>query len=73
MVKKGIGRVMGYCGNPVVQTHGGAALMGCFVITRRSLACDLEGGRWKKKEESFCFIVWFVCCVGISWPSFYRH
>jgi hypothetical protein len=38
MVKKGIGRVMGYCGNPVVQTHGGAALMGLFVITRRSLA-----------------------------------
>jgi hypothetical protein len=38
MVKKGIGRVMGYCGNPVAQTHGGAVLMGLFVITRRSLA-----------------------------------
>jgi hypothetical protein len=69
MVKKGTGRVMGYCGNPVVQTHGGASLMGCFVIARWLPA--IERGEKEKKEESF-FIVWFVC-FGFSWPSFHRH
>ncbi len=67
MVKKGIGRVMGYCGNPVVQTHGGAALMGLFVITRRLLARDLEGGRWKKGGIFLFYCL--VCLLAVLLPS----
>jgi hypothetical protein len=50
---------MGYCGNPVVQTHGGAALMGLFVIAR----CPRPrvGGDGKKERSFFVLLSgWFA-------------